>query len=123
MILLGDSIVPYEKTFRIFHCSQIDETSPNSTVIFNFNQEILQYCNKNNVEFAVIVNSITEAIYANCLLAKYIICKNDDAKMIQDIAENYMFDSKVLAIINDSDEIEKHAKNSIDGAIYSHLLD
>ncbi len=86
------------------------------TRIYLFLQE------KNNLSNAVVVSSIKEAIYCNALNSKYIICDKKLAKAIQKIADNYMFDSKVLAIIEDSEEIEKIALNEIDGVIYSNLL-
>ena len=44
------------------------------------------------------------------------------AKQIQKIADNYMYDSKILAIIKSNDELENIAKNEIDGVIYKNLI-
>lgn len=123
MILLGDSLVPFEKTFMIYHKDQIVESEPNATILFNYNREILQYVSANDIAFAPIISNITDAIYANALGAKYIVVKPVLAKEIQNLAENYMFDSKVLAIISDASEIEAIAKDEIDGVIYRDLLE
>ena len=66
--------------------------------------------------------SIKEAIYANSLNAKYIISEKELAKAIQKIADNYMFDSKILAVIETNDEIEEIAQSEIDGIIYKSIL-
>ena len=71
----------------------------------------------------VYVKSIKEAIYASNFNAKYIICENELAKKLQKIADNYMWDSKILTIIKSSDDLEKVAIEEIDGAIYSDLLE
>ena len=71
----------------------------------------------------VYVKSIKEAIYATNFNTKYIICENELAKKLQKIADNYMWDSKILTIIKSSDDFEKVALEEIDGAIYSDLLE
>lgn len=122
MILIGDSLVPYKNISFIDSIADIDHTLPNSTLVFNYDENLLLYCMKNSLETAVMVKNIKEAIYCNSLEAKYIISDKKLAKNIQKIAENYMFDSKNLAIIEDNDEIEKIALLEIDGVIYSSLL-
>ncbi len=123
MILIGDNLVPYEKIFMIYHKNQIKETEANSTIIFNYNSDIMKYASTNSVSFAPIATTVKEAIYANALGAKYIIVKRNYAKEIQTVAENYMFDSKILAIIEHSGEIESIAKEEIDGVIYKNILE
>jgi hypothetical protein len=122
MILIGDKLIPFENISKISIIDDIKHTNSNSTIIFYFQEEILKYCFENELSSAVIVSNIKEAIYANSLNAKYIICKEDLAIKIQKIADNYMFDTRVLAIIENSDEIESVALNEIDGAIYKDLL-
>lgn len=122
MILIGDGLVPYKNISFIDSILDIDHTLPNSTLVFNYDENLLLYTMKNSLETAIIVSSIKEAIYCNALEAKYIICDKKLAKSIQKIAENYMFDSKILAIIDNNEEIEKVALLEIDGVIYSSLL-
>ena len=122
MILIGDKIVPYEDISNIDSIENIQNTKANSTIIFRYNEEILSYSYKNNLSSAVIVDSVKEAIYANSLNAKYIICQKELAKKVQKIAENYMFDSKILAIISSNDEFEEIAISEIDGIIYKNIL-
>ncbi len=122
MILIGDNLIPYKTFTYIVSIIEIEHSIPNSTLIFNYDENLLIYARKNNLNIAVIVSSIKEAIYCNALNCKYIICNKKLAKTVQKIADNYMFDSKILAIIEDSEEIEKVAINEIDGVIYSTLL-
>lgn len=122
MILIGDSLIPHKNFSFIDSIMDIEHTQPNSTLIFNYDENLLLYTRKNHLDSAIIVTSIKEAIYCNALNAKFIICDKKLAKNIQKIAENYMFDSKVLAIIENNDEIEKIALAEIDGVIYSSLL-
>jgi hypothetical protein len=122
MIILGDHLVPYEETFYITSIDEISKTKPNSTVLFDYDENILKYCSENSLSFGVLVNTIKESIYSNSLQAKYIICTKPLDRTIQDIAENYMFDAKVLSIVESSDDIETVALDKIDGIIYKNLL-
>jgi hypothetical protein len=122
MILLGDKLVPYEKITYINSTDEIEKSKANSTILFKYNENILKYCFENKLSFGVIVSSLKESIYANSLEAKYIICSKPLDKTIQDIAENYMFDSKILSTIENSEEIESVALDKIDGIIYKSLL-
>ncbi|PLY06629.1 MAG: hypothetical protein C0625_08555 [Arcobacter sp.] len=122
MILIGDNLIPHKEFSFIDSILDIEHTLANSMLIFNYDENLLLYCRKNGLSNAIVVTNITEAIYCNALNSKYIICDKKLAKSVQKLAENYMFDAKVLAIIESSDEIEKVALNEIDGVIYASLL-
>ena len=122
MILIGDKLVPFEDIFLIKNIKDIENTKANSTVLFDFNEEILIYCYKNELASAVIVNSIKEAIYCNNLNVKYIISEKELSIELQKVADNYMYDSKILAVIDSNEELEQVAKLEIDGIIYRNLI-
>lgn len=122
MILIGDKNIPYENIFKIDSIENIVNTPSNSTIIFEYKQELMHYCNKNSLKYAVLVTDLKEAIYANALDAKYIICQKELAKKIQKVADNYMFDAKVLAVISSNDEFNEIIDNEIDGIIYDFLI-
>ena len=122
MILIGDKLVPFEDVFLIKNIKDIENTKANSTVLFDFDEEILTYCYKNELFCSVVVNSIKEAIYCNNLNVKYIISEKELSIELQKIADNYMYDSKILAIIDSNEELEQVAKLEIDGIIYRNLL-
>ena len=61
-------------------------------------------------------------MYSSIFEAKYIIVPNNLLIQAQIIANNYMFDSKILAIIQNDDELEKAILNEIDGVIYKHII-
>ena len=122
MIILGDKNLPYENIFFVSSIEEIVNTKANSTLLFFYNLELLKYSYENELSSAVIVTSIKDAIYSNNLNAKYIISENDLATQIQKIADNYMYDSKNLVIINSNEEFEQIAKAQIDGAIFKELI-
>lgn len=122
MIILGDKNLPYENISFISSIEEIVNTKANSTLLFFYNLELLKYSYENELSSAVIVTSIKDAIYSNNLNAKYIISESDLATQIQKIADNYMYDSKNLVIINSNEEFEQTAKAQIDGAIFKELI-
>lgn len=123
MILIGDPNIAYEAIENITSIEDIKKSAPSSTVLFDFDIEILKYTNVNDIESAVIAHSIKEVIYASSLGAKYIIPRVNILIQSQKIADNYMFDSKILAVIEESEEIEKIALDEIDGVIYKAILE
>ena len=122
MIIIGDKYIPYENISVIDNIDDIKSTKPNSTILFSFDKDIMSYCMKNNINYAVEISSITESIYSNNLDAKYILPNNELLEIVQKIAENYMFDSKILATILNEESIEAIALKSIDGAIFKRLI-
>ncbi len=123
MILIGDGNIPYEDIKKVSSIKNILSTKPNSTVLFDFDFELLKYTVQNDINSAVVVSNIKEVIYANSLNARYIIVNKILAQKVQKIADNYMFDSKILVIIKDEDEIEQNAIYEIDGVIYLHRIE
>lgn len=122
MIIIGDKLVPFENIQYIQNVENIKNTKANSTIIFNYDELVLKYCYENEISLAVVVTSIKEAIYCHSLNVKYIISEKELAKEIQKIADDYMYDSKNLAIIDSNEEFEEVAKNEIDGVIYRDLI-
>ncbi|MCK5110186.1 MAG: hypothetical protein KAQ94_01610 [Arcobacteraceae bacterium] len=122
MILIGDENIPYENIEKINNIEDIKNTKPNSTVLFNFDIEILKYTKLHDINSAVIANDIKEVIYASSMDAKYIIPIGDIVIQTQKIADNYMFDSKILAVIDNSNEIVEMALKEIDGIVYRYIL-
>ena len=122
MIILGDKNLPYENISFISSIEEIINTKANSTLLFLYDLELLKYSYENELSSAVIVTSIKDAIYSNNLNAKYIISQKHLAIQIQKIADNYMYDSKNLVIIDSNEEFEHIAKDEIDGVIYRNLI-
>ena len=122
MILIGDKLVPFPEISFISNIEQINSTKANSIVLFVYDEKLLKYVCDNELPSAVIVKSIKDAIYCNNLNVKYIISEKALASQIQKIADNYMYDSKNLAIIDSNDEFEEIAINEIDGILYRSLI-
>ena len=125
MLIFGHSFIPSESFYHTINIESIINTPPSSIIFLDFSQEnldIISHANANAVEYALNVKDVTELIYASALGAKYILVSREMAKTAQDIAENYLFDAKILAHISDNDEIEELALLGIDGVIFSNAI-
>lgn len=122
MIIIGDNYIDYENISVINSIEDIKSTKPNTTVVFDFDKDMMKYCMENDINYAVKIVSVKESIYANNLNARYILPNNELLDIVQKIAENYMFDSKILATIQNEESIEDIAIQSIDGAIFKRLI-
>lgn len=123
MILIGDKNIVCENIEKITSISDISSTASNTTILYEFDFEILKYAQENNLDSAIIVKDLKEVIYAATYIVKYIIVEKNIAKHAQDIVNNYMLDSKILIIINSDDEIVENALDEIDGVIYKRVVE
>jgi hypothetical protein len=123
MIVFGDRYITSPTISKITNKEQIKQTKANSIIWFDFDTELLKYTFEQNIKCAVRIKSIKELIYCENLNATYIFTNRALSITAQQIANNYMYDCKILTIINSSDDLEQVALDQIDGAIYQELLD
>lgn len=125
MIFFGHRFLKSESFYHIFDIDSILHTPPASTIYIEFdekNLDIINHAVLNSVKVAVFVKNITETLYASSLGASYIIIEKELAKTTQNIAENYLFDAKILALIEEEEEIEELALLGVDGVIFSGAI-
>lgn len=125
MIIIGHPWVKSQKFCKIFSIEDIKQSKPNEVVLLEPIVEshgLAVHCQENDIAFAVTVNSLQEAIFTNALGARYMVCEEDDALIIQPIAQEYLFDTRILVLIQDEKEIAKIARSGIDGVIFHEAL-
>ncbi len=120
MLIFGAKDLPTPNFFSVESVEDIKKSSPKDIVLlesFDSPYELAKYCQANDIAYAVEVGSIKEAVFASNLGATFILCSFELAKEIQKVADNYLWDTKVLAKISNEDEIESVALAGVDGAI------
>ena len=117
MIILNHKDIPSIHLINVDNIYDIKKTEPNSVIMFDYKIDLVKHCYYNDIPYAVKINSIKEAIFANNLNAKYIISEQPLAIKLQPIVQNYLFDSKNIAQIESEDQIELLALKEIDGVI------
>ena len=125
MLLLGHRFIPGEHLYHIADIEAVLKTPPNSTMYLEFdeaNLDIIEYLRANGIDFALGVKTLREVVYADALEAKYIVTDEELCQEAQHIANEYLFDAKVLVRIEEDRQIEYYARKGIDGVIYSAAI-
>ena len=125
MIILGHPWIQSETLRKVSTKEQIMQSSPKEIILLESFEKahlLALYCQENAISYGIYIKSIKEAIFANALGAKYIICKEGDAKKIQTIATDYLFDTSILVPIEDENKISELATYGIDGVVFKTAI-
>jgi len=118
MKIFGHPLMESETFYSVESIEEIERTPSNAllhidSLVEHF--ELIKYCQKNSLAYALKISEIKEGIFANNLGAKFILCSKELGKELMPIAQNYLFDTQVIAYILDEKEIEEMAKVGVDG--------
>ena len=125
MIIIGHPWINSNRFLKIFSIKGIEKSQADDIILLEplvDSHTIAQHCQANNIPFAVVANTLDDALFANALGAKYIICEEDDALMIQPIAQEYLFDTRILVLIHSEKEISKIARGGVDGVVFADAI-
>lgn len=125
MLIFGNRYIEMPKFVTVQTIEDIATTTPNDILFlksFTPPYSLAKHCLENGLQYAVLVNSITEALFANAFNTSFIVCEKTLAASLQKIANEYLWDLKILAIISNDNELEALAKASIDGAVYKTYI-
>jgi len=123
MIILGHEFIKSEPFYFIKKSEDILNTPSNSTVVFEFsekNLELCEHCRDENVSFAIIADVVSDVLFSNALGAGFIICDKRLVEKAQKLADEYMFDAKILFYGVD---LEWAADLGIDGILFEKGID
>ncbi|NOR55619.1 MAG: hypothetical protein GQ531_05370 [Sulfurovum sp.] len=125
MIIIGHPWIKSNRFFKIFAEKGFEKSQADDIILLEplvDSHTLAIHCQENDITFAVVVNTLDDALFANALGAKYIICEEDDALMIQPIANEYLFDTRILVLIQSEKDISKIARGHIDGVIFAEAI-
>ncbi|MEN4052581.1 MULTISPECIES: hypothetical protein [Sulfurimonas] len=125
MLIFGHRFIKNDEFFHIFDSESLQKTPPSSKIYLDFdesNLDIIEHLSSNHIAFGLGVTNITELLYAAALGASYIVVHQKLAKTAQNIAENYLFDAKILVHITQESEIEEMALLGIDGVLFPEAI-
>jgi len=125
MLVIGHPWIKSQKLCKVFSIEDIKNNNAKDIVLLEplvDSHSFARYCQENGIAYAVVANSLDDAIFVNALGAKYMICEEDIALMIQPIAQEYLFDTRVLVLIHNEKEISKIARGGIDGVVFAEAI-
>jgi len=102
--------------------TNLDTTPPSSVVIVPFDIKEIESYEKYKDILGLIVYSLKEFVIASKCGVKYAVAEYALSKELQKCADNYLYDTRVLAMIENEEEIEQIAVDGIDGVINRALL-
>ncbi|MGB5965310.1 MAG: hypothetical protein WBG65_07220 [Sulfurimonadaceae bacterium] len=125
MLLFGHPYIDFEPFYHIDEIDEIELTPANSTLFIHFkesNLDIIKHMQQNRLSFALEAANLSEVVYAHNLGAKYILVKENLAKSAQNVAENYLFDAKILCRLERDESLEEKISEGIDGVIFAQAI-
>jgi hypothetical protein len=125
MLVYGHAWIDSPKFVKVFSLDDIAKTTPEDILLLeplNVSIDLAKHSKENSLPFAITVNTLKEAILANAIGATFILCQYEQAIDIQKIANEYMFESRILVLINTEREIETMAHFGIDGVIFPQAI-
>ncbi len=125
MIIIGHPWIENNRFYKVFVEDDIKKSEVNDIVLLEPLVDsigLAKYCQNNDIPYAVSVNTLNEAIFCNALGTNFIICEEDEACVIQPIAQEYLFDTKILVLIHDEKNMSKIARSGIDGVIFPEAI-
>ncbi|WP_456430862.1 hypothetical protein [Nitratifractor sp.] len=125
MLIFGHEWIESPRFVKVFSVADIGKTRPEDILLLeplNVSLELARHCRDNDLTFAVTVNSIRDAIFVNAIGADFIVSEHELAITIQKIADDYLFDSKVLVLIEDEKKIDNMVRFTIDGVIFPRAI-
>ncbi|MEA1956558.1 MAG: hypothetical protein U9N02_08710 [Campylobacterota bacterium] len=125
MLIFGHRFIQSDDFYHIQSIEAVLKSPPSSTIYLDFeedNLDIINHLKDHEIQFAINVKNIREVIYASSLDASYIVIEQKLSKSANDIANNYLFDAKILVHISHEEEIEKLAIIGVDGVIFTNSI-
>jgi len=125
MIIIGHPWIKSKKFCKVFSIEDIKTSDTDDVVLLEplaDSNTHAQYCNENDITFAVVVSTLEDALFANALGATYLVCEEADALLIEPIATEYLFDAQILVLITNQKEVSRIARGHIDGVIFAEAI-
>ncbi len=125
MVILGHPHIPYEPLYYVESEEEIARTPAGATLWlgpYRETVELAKHCHKNALPYGVMAESLTDALLANALGARYILASEPLASAVQKAAETYLFDAKVLVPVTEESDMEAVAQAGIDGVIFQEAI-
>ena len=120
MLIFGHKLIEVPK----FHLINSENASFKEGInCFEYNENLIEKALKEGVKFAILAKNEDEILFANALKAEFILLENENlAKKASKMAEFYLFDSKVLFIIDRLKNLRNAYKIGIDGVILREII-
>lgn len=121
MKIIGHPWIESERFVQVDAIEKITSTPAGSVLLISdldTSIDLLHYCEREGLPFALRARDIKTALFAHALHARYVIVEKEIAEVIQGLAQNYLFDTQIIVEIQNESEIEDYARMGIDGVTF-----
>ncbi|WP_456391619.1 hypothetical protein [Nitratifractor sp.] len=121
MLIFGHAWIESPRFVKVFSIPEIEKTEAGDILLLeplNVSIDLARHCQKNGLPYAVTISEIRDGVFANALGAAYVVSEHEQAITLQKIAEDYLFDTKILVLIENERQIDTMLRFGIDGVIF-----
>ncbi len=123
MKLIGFKDIPSNNILKIDSFDQIDTYNVNSIFYVNGDDyQLIDRCKKSSLKVLSKADTIKDLIVLYNKDVDIILVDENFATEAMNIANNYLFDSKIAVEVNSLDDIEKFVKIGVDISIQKDIL-
>ena len=125
MLLFGHPAIDFTPFYHVIEINEVELTPANSTLFIEYDEDnlaILKHLHQNKIDFALEVDTLVDVVLAHNFGARYIVVAGDLAQEAQAIAENYLFDAKILCRLQNEGDLEEKIRQGLDGVIYPQAI-
>ncbi|MBZ7946428.1 hypothetical protein H2264_00440 [Campylobacter sp. RM10541] len=120
MLIFGHPLV---KNLNFNFIEKIENLQNDQISCFFYDEKIIQKAKNENLDFAIFIQNKNEIFLSNAFEAKFLIFKDEKlAKFASEVAEFYLFDSKILMMVENFDDLEKAYDLRVDGVILKDFI-
>ena len=125
MKIIGHPWIESECFVRVNSADEIKKSPAASVLLFDGIEssiDLLRYCHTQGLPFAVETDELKSMLFAQALGAGYILAGSESVEEFQAVAQHYLFDMQIAAVIRDESEIEHYARVGIDAVIFASSI-
>ncbi|BCZ17087.1 hypothetical protein NHP190003_03690 [Helicobacter sp. NHP19-003] len=126
MLIFGHPQIATSPFVRVTEVAQIAQTLANEVVYFYATDEqalnLSSHCTQNGVKYGVFVANPLEWALMENFKPRYILVESEP-KTYQNLADDYLSDSRILWVIVNEEQIEQALKMRIDGVVFRAFLE
>ena len=101
MIIIGHPWIKSNRFFKVFSIKGIENSQADDIILLEplvDSHTYAQHSQAYDIPFAVVVNNLEDALFANALGDKYVICDEGAALMIQPTPQEYHFYTRIMVL-------------------------
>jgi|GEM_PF-1400863 len=122
IIVGGDELVSTGEIVFLPKDNLFEGVTPINVVYMQFNKKDMKKYKElidKGMSLALHAADLRELVYICNLGAKYAVSHKEDAHTMQKAVDNYLFDTRLLVLVYEEEEIEWAVTNEIDGVLFA----